>query len=156
MILIQNHQKSAKNAKISDFWGKFTSKSGNTLKSVNFGPKNAKFPPNWKWLTDFHSVARFGPEYPQKSPIWHFWPIFGKKKSETSGDAVKTEHQIPGRPVICAWDLFKKSQNVLFYDFGWFWQANWFKKHKIFDIWKNWCIEMHKNDWGLKIVGYFF
>ena len=40
-------------------------------------------------LPDFHRVARFGPEYPQKLP------------SETSGDAVKTEHRIPGRPVIC-------------------------------------------------------
>ena len=53
-------------------------------------------------LPDFHRVARFGPEYPQKLPIWRFLPIFGKKKSETSGDAVKTEHRIPGRPVICA------------------------------------------------------
>ena len=52
-------------------------------------------------LPDFHRVARFGPEYPQKLPIWRFLPIFGKKKSETSGDAVKTEHRIPGRPVIC-------------------------------------------------------
>ena len=51
MIQIQNHQKSAKNAKISDFWG---SKSGNTLKSVNFGPKNAKISPNWKWLNLEH------------------------------------------------------------------------------------------------------
>ena len=52
-------------------------------------------------LPDFHRVARFGPEYPQKLPIWRFLPIFSKKKSETSGDAVKTEHRIPGRPVIC-------------------------------------------------------
>ena len=52
-------------------------------------------------LPDFHRVARFGPEYPQKLPIWRFLPIFGKKKSETSGDTVKTEHRIPGRPVIC-------------------------------------------------------
>ena len=43
-------------------------------------------------LPDFHRVARFGPEYPQKLPIWRFLPIFGKKKSKTSGDAVKTEH----------------------------------------------------------------
>ena len=33
MIQIQNHQKLAKN---SDFWGKFTSKSGDALKSSNF------------------------------------------------------------------------------------------------------------------------
>ena len=57
-------------------------------------------------LPDFHRVARFGPEYPQKFPIWRFLPIFGKKKSETSGDAVKTEHQIPGRPVICGYNRF--------------------------------------------------
>ena len=53
-------------------------------------------------LPDFHRVARFGPEYPQKLPSWHFLPIFGKKKkSETPGDAVKIEHRILGRPVIC-------------------------------------------------------
>ena len=52
-------------------------------------------------LSDFRRVARFGPTYPQKLPIWHFLLIFSKKKSETSGDAVKTEHRIPGRPVIC-------------------------------------------------------
>ena len=62
-------------------------------------------------LPDFHRVARFGPEYPQKLPIWRFLPIFGKKKSETSGDAVKTEHRIPGRPVICDYNI----KNYSFY-----------------------------------------
>ena len=28
----------------------------------------------------FSQCCQIGPEYPQKSPIWHFWPIFGKKK----------------------------------------------------------------------------
>ena len=32
MIQIQNHQKLAKNAKISNLWGKFKSKSGDALK----------------------------------------------------------------------------------------------------------------------------
>ena len=36
MVQIQNHQKLVKNAKIGDFWGKFTSKSGDALKSSNF------------------------------------------------------------------------------------------------------------------------
>ena len=36
MVQIQNHQKLVKNAKIGNFWGKFTSKSGNALKSDNF------------------------------------------------------------------------------------------------------------------------
>ena len=36
MVQIQNHQKLVKNAKIGDFGGKFTFKSGNTLKSGNF------------------------------------------------------------------------------------------------------------------------
>ena len=66
-------------------------------------------------LPDFHSVARFGPEYPQKLPIWRFLPIFGKKKSETSGDAVKTEHQIPGRPVICAISYKYEIPKLLFH-----------------------------------------
>ena len=36
MFQIKNHQKLVKNAKIGDFWGKFTSKSGDALKSSNF------------------------------------------------------------------------------------------------------------------------
>ena len=31
MVQIQNHQKLVKNAKIGDFWEKFTSKSGDTF-----------------------------------------------------------------------------------------------------------------------------
>ena len=31
MVQIKNHQKLVKNAKISDFWGKFTTKSGDTF-----------------------------------------------------------------------------------------------------------------------------
>ena len=98
MIQIQNHQKSAKNAKISDFWGKFTSKSGNTLKSVNFGPKNAKIPPNWKWPILEHQNYQIFTELPdldlnipkncQFGVFYQFsvkkiWNIWGRCKNRT-------------------------------------------------------------------------
>ena len=98
MIQIQNHQKSAKNAKISDFLGKFTSKSGNTLKSVNFGPKNAKIPPNWKWPILEHQNYQIFTELPdldlnipkncQFGVFYQFsvkkiWNIWGRCKNRT-------------------------------------------------------------------------
>ena len=50
MFQIKNHQKSVKNAKIGDFWGK-KSKSGDALKSGNFGILvNSKFAKNHQKL----------------------------------------------------------------------------------------------------------
>ena len=55
--------------------------------SDDSGAKNAKFPPEPEMpdfraptLPDFQSVSRFGPRYPQKSPILAFltnlWPTY--------------------------------------------------------------------------------
>ena len=51
MFQIKNHQKSVKNAKIGNFWGKFESKSGDALKSGKFGILvNSKFAKNHQKL----------------------------------------------------------------------------------------------------------